>query len=54
MKTLNDILGGVTEVWDNQPGGTIIRQYTEDGIKYVVVEFENSPGVEYIYFKADN
>jgi hypothetical protein len=54
VKTLNDILGGVYEVWDDQPGGTVTREYTDDDIDYVVVEFKSTPGVEYIYFKADN
>ena len=54
MKTLNDILGGVTKVWDDQPGGTIIREYTLDDIKYVVVVFKGVPDKEYTYFKADN
>jgi hypothetical protein len=55
VKTLSDILGGVTEVWDDHPGGKIIREYTEDGIKYVVVVFKGDPEQrEYTYFKADN
>ena len=37
------------DVWDNRPGGKVIRRYSEDGYKYVVVEFENSPGDEYLF-----
>ena len=37
------------DVWDDQPGGTIKKRYTEDGIEYVEVEFENSPGKRYLY-----
>jgi len=54
VKTLRDILGEVYEVWDDAPGGTVIRKYTEDGIKYVDVEFSHSPGKVYTYYKADN
>ena len=36
--------------WDNQPGGTVVERYTaEDGTKYVLVEFEKSPGQYYVY-----
>lgn len=53
VKDLNDILGPVRRVWDDQPGGTVVREYEEDGVKYVTVVFKNSD-TEYTYFKADN
>lgn len=37
------------KVWDNEPGGKVVRRYTEDGVKYVEVEFEGSPGKIYTY-----
>lgn len=37
------------EVWDNQPGGHVVRRYQENGVKYVLVEFKNSPGEYYVY-----
>lgn len=36
--------------WEGEPGGTVIERFTEDGVDYVVVEFEKSPGVRYTYF----
>lgn len=40
------------EVWDNQPGGTIVERYTDPltEVEYVYVEFDNSPGVYYVYY----
>lgn len=40
------------EVWDDQPGGKIVKRWQEDGVKYVGVEFENSPGVIYTYLEG--
>lgn len=39
------------EVWDDQPGGTIVDEWQEDGVTYVHVEFKNSPGELYTYIK---
>jgi hypothetical protein len=37
--------------WDDQPGGTIRERYTDDeGQEYVLVEFDNSPGLLYVYY----
>lgn len=44
---------GYYQVWDNQPGGRVVRRFQEDGVKYVAVEFENSPGEEYIYLAGE-
>lgn len=41
------------EVWDNEPGGTVVRRFQEDGVKYVEVEFKNSPGETYIYLAEE-
>jgi hypothetical protein len=48
---LNDLFNDPTDykVWDNEPGGTVVKRWTEDGVKYVGVEFENSPGIIYTY-----
>lgn len=35
------------EVWDNRPGGKIVDRLTENGVQYVMVEFEHSPGKQY-------
>jgi hypothetical protein len=43
------LFGQEYAVWDNQPGGTVVDRYTDDGVRYVVVEFENSPGRRYVY-----
>ena len=49
---IDDILADIDpKVWDNQPGGKIVKRWQEDGIKYVGVEFENSPGVVYTYLE---
>ena len=37
------------KVWDNQPGGHIVERWQEDGVEYVGVEFEGSPGQIYTY-----
>lgn len=37
------------EEWDDRPGGTVVNTFVEDGIKYVEVEFENSPGRRYLF-----
>jgi hypothetical protein len=37
------------EVWDNQPGGHVVKRYQENNVKYVLVEFNNSPGELYLY-----
>lgn len=61
--TLDDILNdtvpeepasphGDLKVWDNQPGGKVVDRYQENGIKYVWVEFENSPGERYLYLQG--
>ncbi len=60
--TLDDILNdtvpdkpvsryGDLATWDNKPGGTVVDGFTEDGIEYVWVEFENSPGERYLYLR---
>lgn len=41
---------GILEEWDDQPGGTIKKRFTQDGVEYVYVEFENSPGKWYLYY----
>ena len=48
---IDDLLRDPDEikVWDYQPGGKIVRRWQENGVKYVGVEFENSPGIEYKY-----
>ena len=40
---------GTLKKWDNNPGGTVVDRYTEDGVEYVVVEFKNSPDEKYLY-----
>lgn len=35
--------------WNDEPGGTVVDRYTEDGTEYVLVEFKNSPGHRYVY-----
>lgn len=51
MFNIDDLLRDPDEikVWDYQPGGKIVRRWQENGVKYVGVEFENSPGIEYKY-----
>ena len=44
---------GYYRVWDNEPGGRVIKRYQEDGVKYVVVEFKHSPGEEYTYLAGE-
>jgi hypothetical protein len=44
---------GYHEVWDNQTGGTVVRRYQEDGVKYVDVEFSHSPGKIYTYLAKE-
>jgi hypothetical protein len=39
-------------VWDNQPGGIVVRRWQEKGVKYVGVEFEQSPGMIYTYLQG--
>lgn len=41
------------EVWDNEPGGTVVNRFTEDGVQYVEVEFKNSPGQTYLYLAKE-
>lgn len=36
--------------WDDAPGGTVVREWEEDGQRYVAVVFKKSPGIEYIYY----
>jgi hypothetical protein len=36
----NDFLQPALEVWDDRPGGTVVDRYTDNGVKYVVVEFK--------------
>ena len=45
----NGFIFGATEVWDDEPGGTVVKRFTQDGEKYVYVEFKNSPGKWYLY-----
>lgn len=55
MINLDDILDGNGDeykVWDNQPGGKVVKRWQENGVKYVGVEFENSPGVIYTYLQG--
>jgi hypothetical protein len=54
VSKLAEIVGDATEVWADEPGGTVVRTYTEDGITYVDVEFSHSPGKIYTYLKDDN
>lgn len=37
------------ETWNGQPGGTVVERYEQDGVEYVLVEFEKSPGKYYLY-----
>lgn len=39
-------------VWDDAPGGTIVGRYTDPltEVEYLFVEFEGSPGVQYVYY----
>lgn len=46
----NGFFSGILEEWDNQPGGKVVKRFQEDGIKYVYVEFEKSPGKWYLYY----
>lgn len=43
------LFGAEYQVWENEPGGTVIDRYTFDGVDYVVVEFKHSPGRRYVY-----
>jgi hypothetical protein len=36
----NDFLQAAFEVCDDRPGGTVVDRYTDNGVKYVVVEFK--------------
>jgi len=38
------------EVWDNRPGGTVVDRYSKDGVEFVSVEFEKSPGTIYTFY----
>lgn len=40
------------DTWNNEPGGTVVGRMTDPltGTKYVLVEFENSPGKIYVYY----
>jgi hypothetical protein len=50
---LSDILDDEElKAWDNEPGGKVVKRWQEDGVKYVGVEFENSPGVIYTYLQG--
>ena len=53
--TLDDILNDPEDykVWDNQPGGKIVKRWQKDNVKYVGVEFDNSPGVIYTYLAGE-
>lgn len=46
------ITGSAYATWDNAPGGKIVERYTDPntGLKYVLVEFEKTPGTFYVYF----
>jgi hypothetical protein len=35
--------------WDDQVGGKVVDSWTEGSTKYVLVEFEKSPGRYYLY-----
>lgn len=38
-------------VWDDQPGGRVVERWKDEfGIEYVMVEFDNSPGKQYVYY----
>jgi hypothetical protein len=37
------------KVWNDEPGGTVVERFADKGTKYVLVEFENSPGIFYTY-----
>jgi hypothetical protein len=43
------LFGQDYQVWNDEPGGTVVDRYEFDGQQYVVVEFKNSPGVKYVY-----
>lgn len=53
--SVEDLLNGNGDeilVWDNQPGGRVVKRWQENGVKYVGVEFENSPGEVYTYLQG--
>lgn len=35
--------------WNDAPGGTVVRRWTYEGVEYVAVVFDKSPGQEYVY-----
>lgn len=37
------------ETWDNEPGGTVVERFTQNGTKFVRVEFKRTPGIFYLY-----
>jgi hypothetical protein len=48
--------GGVQlEVWDNRPGGKVVKEFTDPftAEKYVFVEFEKTPGVQYKFIAPE-
>jgi hypothetical protein len=49
------LIGKATAVWDDQPGGKVVGEYTDPftGTKYVLVEFEKSPGKLYVYYAKE-
>jgi hypothetical protein len=38
-----------TKKWDNEPGGTVVEEFEQDGTKYVLVEFKRTPGRYFVY-----
>lgn len=44
---------GTFTVYTDEMGGTVIKEYTVEGLDYVVVVFPNSD-VEYTYVKGNN
>ena len=42
------------DIWEGQPGGTVVERFERDGEKYVYVVFDKSPNMRYLYLDGED